>query len=323
MCPSPSLSDRLFRRRPARWFLCDGCWRTKRSWVPMSARLTCAGDLTKEEGALVSKVWQEGERLYRDLPWRNTCDPYAIMLSEIMLQQTQVARVRNYWDRFLGLFPTIDALASAETSLVLEMWQGLGYNRRALALKSCAEVCSQRYGGELPRSREELVALPGIGSATAGGILAFAHNEPAVYLETNVRTVFLHELFPEKDQVPDKEIAPHVQRTCSLDNPRGWYYALLDYGNYLKSTLPNPSRRSKHHSRQSTFEGSRRQKRAELVRVVLAQRDVSLEGLQDALCGFEAAHGRPEPDPELTRSIAEDLVKEGFFAKDGNRYRAV
>ncbi len=288
----------------------------------MGVHRTCASDLTKEEAALVSKVWQEGRRLYRDLPWRNTRDPYAIMLSEIMLQQTQAARVQKYWARFLDLFPTIDALASAETSLVLEMWQGLGYNRRALALKRCAEVCSRDYGGILPRSREELVALPGIGPATAGGILAFAYNEPGVYLETNVRTVFLHELFPDRDQVADREIAPHVERTCSLDDPRGWYYALLDYGNFLKSTLPNPSRRSKHHSRQSTFEGSRRQKRAELVRVLLAQRDVSLDDLQAALAEFEAAHGRPQPELELTCSIAEDLVKEGFFVKVGDRYSA-
>ncbi len=289
----------------------------------MGGHRTCASDLTKEEAALVSKVWEEGACLYRDLPWRNTCDPYAIMLSEIMLQQTQVARVQKYWARFLDLFPTVDALASAETSLVLEMWQGLGYNRRALALKRCAEVCSRDYGGTLPRSREELVALPGIGPATAGGIRAFAYNEPEVYLETNVRTVFLHELFCGREQVPDKEIIPHVERTCSADNPRSWYYALLDYGNFLKSTLPNPSRRSKHHSRQSTFEGSRRQKRAELVRVVLAQRDVSLVNLQRALAEFEAAHGRPEPELELTRSIADDLVKEGFFAKDGDHYRAM
>ncbi len=289
----------------------------------MESFRTCATDLTQRERALVSKVWREGERLYRDLPWRNTRDPYAIMLSEIMLQQTQVSRVQKYWGRFLDLFPTVDALASAETSLVLEMWQGLGYNRRALALKSCAEACSQRYDGALPRSREDLLALPGIGPATAGGICAFAYNEPGLYLETNVRTVFLHELFPEREQVPDKEIAPCVERTCSLDNPRGWYYALLDYGSYLKSTLPNPSRRSKHHSRQSAFEGSRRQKRAELVRVVLAQREVSLEGLHGALAEFEAAHGRPEPELELTRSIASDLVEEGFFAEEGNRYRAI
>ena len=162
----------------------------------------CAADLTPEESALVAKVWQEGLRLYRDLPWRNTRDAYAIMLSEIMLQQTQVSRVEKYWERFLALFPTLDALASAETSLVLEMWQGLGYNRRALALKRCAEVCSQQYGGQLPRSTEELLALPGIGPATAGGIRAFAYGEPGLYLETNVRTVFLHELFPGKAMCP-------------------------------------------------------------------------------------------------------------------------
>ena len=282
----------------------------------------CAADLTPEESALVAKVWQEGRRLYRDLPWRNTRDAYAIMLSEVMLQQTQVSRVEKYWERFLALFPTLDALASAETSLVLEMWQGLGYNRRALALKRCAEVCSQQYGGRLPRSTEELLALPGIGPATAGGIRAFAYGEPGLYLETNVRTVFLHELFPEQSDVPDKLIASHVERTCSADDPRGWYYALLDYGSYLKSVLPNPSRRSKHHSKQSKFEGSRRQKRAELVRVVLAQRTATLPQLQLALAEFEAAHGRPEPAMELTESIAADLAAEGFFSQEDGTYLA-
>ena len=91
------------------------------------------------ERAFISKIWDEGKRLYRVLPWRGISDPYAVLVSEVMLQQTQVARVEKYWDRFLKLFPTLDALASAETSLVLEAWQGLGYNRRALALKRCAE----------------------------------------------------------------------------------------------------------------------------------------------------------------------------------------
>ncbi len=288
----------------------------------MAQHRTCAGDLTCEERALVNKVWAEGERLYRDLPWRNTRDAYAIMLSEVMLQQTQVTRVVKYWDRFLTLFPTIDALASAETSLVLEMWQGLGYNRRALALKRCAEECSRQYAGQLPRTTEELLALPGIGPATAGGIRAFAYGEPGLYLETNVRTVFLHELFLGQTDVSDKQIALHVERTCSVDNPRGWYYALLDYGSYLKSTLPNPSRRSKHHSKQSKFVGSRRQKRAELLRVVLAWRRATLPQLHQALVEFEVAHGRPEPDLALTESIVADLVSEGFFTKQGENYVA-
>lgn len=278
---------------------------------------TCADDLSQQEISLVAKVWREGERLYRDLPWRNIDDPYAVMVSEIMLQQTQVARVEKYWQRFMTLFPTLDALASSETSLVLEMWQGLGYNRRALALKRTAELCSREHGGALPETLEELLALPGVGKATAGGVMAFAYQKPAMYLETNVRTVFIQELFPGRESVSDKELEPLVARTCSADDPRGWYYALLDYGSYLKSMLPNPSRRSKHHTKQSKFEGSRRQKRAELVRVVLAQRQASFNELCCALAEFERKQGRPAPDGELVRSIASDLVREGFFSQKG------
>ena len=278
---------------------------------------TYARNLTDQERAFVVKVTCEGTRLYRDLPWRGISDPYAVLVSEVMLQQTQVARVEKYWRRFLQLFPTLDALASADTSLVLESWQGLGYNRRALALKKTAEQCAYCYEGKLPESLEELLALPGIGKATAAGVRAFAFGKPGVYLETNVRTVFLHEFFPLDVDVPDKVIEPLVERTCSVEDPRGWYYALLDYGAYLKSVLPNPSRRSRHHSQQSRFEGSRRQKRAELVRVVLAQHQVTFLELCDALNGFEAAHDRPAVDPEVVRSITDDLVREGFFVQEG------
>lgn len=285
--------------------------------MPICSSNTWADDLSPAEQALVSKVWEEGGRRYRDLPWRGIDDPYAVLLSEIMLQQTQVARVEKYWQRFLSLFPTLDALASAETSLVLEMWQGLGYNRRALALKRTAEICSAEHGGMLPETLDGLLALPGIGKATAGGVMAFAYQKPAVYLETNVRTVFIHELFPDAEKVSDKQIEIPVQRTCSVDDPRGWYYALLDYGNYLKATLPNPSRRSAHHAKQSKFEGSRRQKRAELVRFVLAQREASFDDLLAALTLFEKGQGREAPDAALVRSIADDLAQEGFFARKG------
>lgn len=263
----------------------------------------------------ISKIWQEGKRLYRDLPWRRVHDPYAILVSEVMLQQTQVARVEKYWQRFLQLFPTLDALAAADTSVVLEMWQGLGYNRRALALKRTAEMCSEQYQGQLPGDYDQLLALPGIGKATAGGITAFAYEKPTLYLETNVRTVFLHEYFPGIDGVTDKELEPLVERTCSQDNPRGWYYALLDYGAYLKAHTVNLSRRSKHHSVQSKFEGSRRQKRAEVVRLVLAQRNVSFADIYEMLCAFEESHGRENPDTALVQSIIDDLVLEGFFAR--------
>ncbi|MEE0845189.1 MAG: adenine glycosylase [Eggerthellaceae bacterium] len=269
--------------------------------------------------AFVAYVQERGRELYRDLPWRGIVDPYAVLVSEVMLQQTQVKRVLSYWPRFLSAFPTLDALAAASTSDVLELWQGLGYNRRALALKRCADKCSCENGGKLPESADELVKLPGIGPATAAGVVSFAFDRPALYLETNVRTVFLHELFPGKDGVKDTEIAPLVQMTCPQQGVRAWYYALLDYGAHLKSVLPNPSRRSAHHMRQSAFEGSRRQKRAELVRIVLASapEGISVEAAALALDGEERAAGRPGVDAELVRSIAQDLAAEGFFKLEG------
>lgn len=270
--------------------------------------------LSPEEQAFIRKIWNEGSRLYRDLPWRAISDPYAILVSEIMLQQTQVSRVLKYWERFMKMFPTLDALAAAETRLVLEYWQGLGYNRRALALKRTAVICADQYQGMLPRTYEELLALPGIGKATAGGVMAFAFQKPVLYLETNVRAVYLHEFFPHQTEVSDKTLEPLVVRTCSEEDPRGWYYALLDYGAHLKATTTNPSRRSKHHSIQSTFKGSRRQKRAELVRVMLASSgDMSFDDLYRALEDFEHEQGRDTLEPELVQSIVNDLVKEGFF----------
>ena len=271
-------------------------------------------------------VWSQGRAQWRDLPWRNIDDAYAVLVSEVMLQQTQVARVLDYWPRFLSLFPTLDALAAADTALVLEQWQGLGYNRRALALKRCAEICSDTYDGILPSTYDELIALPGIGKATAAGVRAFAYQQPGIYLETNVRTVFLHELFADQEGISDKDIEPLVDLTCPEDDPRGWYYALLDYGAHLKQTLPNPSRRSKHYTKQSKFEGSRRQKRAEVVRIVLASEEegITFGDVAHELDAFEIKHKRnPPPAPDLLESILADLVEEGFFTYDARsgRYR--
>lgn len=269
-------------------------------------------------------VWTQGNVHWRDLPWRNINDAYAVLVSEVMLQQTQVKRVLDYWPRFLSLFPTIDALAAAETSLVLEQWQGLGYNRRALALKRCAEICSDLYEGTLPSDYHDLIALPGIGKATAAGVRAFAFQLPGVYLETNVRTVFIHELFADQEEVSDKEIEPLVALSCSEDDPRGWYYALLDYGAHLKQTLPNPSRRSKHYTKQSKFEGSRRQKRAEVVRVVLAAEEegIAFADIARDLDTFEQSHKRTPVDKAYLEAILSDLIQEGFFTYDEqtNRY---
>ena len=280
-----------------------------------------AGAPSPEEFA--ARVWDEGRARYRDLPWRGVDDPYAVLVSEIMLQQTQVARVERFWKRFLTAFPTIDALASGATSDVLELWQGLGYNRRALALKRAADQCSAERGGRLPATAEELEALPGIGPATAAGVMAFAYQRPATYLETNVRSVFLHELFPGREGVTDRELRPLVEATCDAGDPRGWYYALLDYGAYLKAAHPNPSRRSAHHARQSAFEGSRRQKRAWVVRRVLAEPEgVAADEVLAGLAAAERAAGRDVPDRALFDSIVADLAGEGFFTWENGRLRA-
>ena len=269
--------------------------------------------------AFRERIREQGRLHRRDLPWRYIEDPYAVLVSEVMLQQTQVKRVLDYWPRFLALFPTIDALASAGTSDVLEQWQGLGYNRRALALKRCADICAAEHGGRLPQTADELVKLPGIGPATAAGVVAFALDRPALYLETNVRTVFLHELFPGEEGIKDAALIPLVELACPADGVRDWYYALLDYGAHLKATLPNPSRRSAHHTRQSAFEGSRRQKRAELVRIVLA---AGPEGIDAAEAGAllnetERRAGRDGVGDEEIASIIDDLASEGFFKRVG------
>ncbi|MCL2403645.1 MAG: adenine glycosylase [Coriobacteriia bacterium] len=264
----------------------------------------------------VSQVLYEGGRHYRDFAWRMTRDPYAILLSEVMLQQTQVVRVVDYFERWLLRYPSIDALAAASTADVLADWQGLGYNRRALALKRLAVEVSEQQAGILPASYEGLQLLPGVGPATAAGVMAFAYNEFAPYLETNVRSVVLHELFAGQDEVCDKEVMAVVQQAaehlCStqLADARTWNYALLDYGAWLKKAFPNPSRRSKQHTKQSRFEGSFRQKRAQLLRAILMEPQQTRDELA-GVCELSLA------DTEAGLGV---LFKEGFIQCDNGRY---
>ena len=161
-----------------------------------------------------SMIRSEGVLRYRDLPWRRTRDPYIIWLSEVMLQQTQVPRVETRMPAWLDRFPTVHSLAQAAPSDVLDAWQGMGYNRRALALHKAAQRLVEDWDGEFPRDTRDLVALPGIGPATAQGIRSFAFDLPGVYLETNVRTVFLHHFFPDVPSVPDRELVPLIQAAC-------------------------------------------------------------------------------------------------------------
>lgn len=271
--------------------------------------------------AFVSLVWKMGHEHKRSgLPWRSISDAYGVYVSEVMLQQTQVSRVLKYWNSWMAAFPTLDALASASTSDILERWQGLGYNRRALALKKSAEVCACNYAGKLPTSIDELEGLPGVGPATAAGIMAFAYQQPSIYIETNVRSVFIHHFFSDTtEKVPDILLKPLVEATCSKTNPRDWYYALLDYGAYLKSTGVNPSRAAASYTRQSAFEGSWRQKRAFVIREVLAQPGISVNRVAELLNAEETAVGRTAVDDSDINRLIEELSSEGFFQVKGAR----
>jgi A/G-specific adenine glycosylase len=270
----------------------------------------------------VHLVLESGREHYRDLPWRTTRDPYRVLVSEVMLQQTQVARVLPKYAEWLERFPALAALAEAPLEPILELWSGLGYNRRALALKRAAQVACELYAGRLPETDAELQSLPGIGPSTAAGVRVFALDAPAVYLETNVRTVFLHDLLEGVEDVSDAHVRPlvHAALEAAMEEgvgPREWYTALLDRGAHLKRTVPNPSRRSAHHRSQSPFEGSRRQKRAWLLRAVMADPGRSADEYAYRLAEFERAAGRPEPAPGLPEELLAVLAGEGLLAREG------
>lgn len=267
----------------------------------------------------IARVWQQGMASYRDLPWRNIDDPYGVLVSEVMLQQTQVVRVLKFWPRFMAAFPTVDALAMAGNADVLELWQGLGYNRRALLLKRAAEVCAREHQGRLPETYEELLSLPGVGPATAAGVCNFALRANAPYLETNVRSVFLHELFPREEGVSDKRLLPFVEDCAATEEPRGWNYALLDYGAQLKAQTVNPSRRSAAYARQSPFVGSNRQKRAALLRCVLGHPEGVAVQRAWQLVDEELGQSGIEPaSDEQKHALVAQLVAEGFFSCKGD-----
>lgn len=159
--------------------------------------------------ALQETVWKYYHQHGRhDLPWRlpepdGSFDPYKILVSEIMLQQTQVPRVLPKFTEFLTKFPTGQELAEASLGEVLAAWSGLGYNRRAKFLWQAAQKVVRDFGGELPHTFEALESLPGIGKNTAGAVAAYAYNQPAIFLETNIRTIFIHHFFRDADLVPD------------------------------------------------------------------------------------------------------------------------
>lgn len=244
----------------------------------------------------------------RDLPWRKTADPYHILVSEIMLQQTQVDRVLLKYPRFLEVFSDFSTLAGAELSDVLAAWQGLGYNRRAIALQKCAQRIIMEFEGHLPADVAVLSTFPGIGKATASSICAFAFNMPVVFIETNIRRIYIHFFFGDREDITDTEILPLVGQTLDRKNPARWYNALMDLGTDLVKTIPNPNRRSRHYSRQPSFEGSDRKIRGEILRLLLTEQQLTRIDIA----------GKFSEGPARIYRILRTLEDEGFIRQSGS-----
>jgi A/G-specific adenine glycosylase len=258
-------------------------------------------------------VWAHyHEKGRHDLPWRlsepdGSFDAYKIMVSEVMLQQTQVARVIPKYHAFIEQFPKVQSLAAAPQAEVLKAWSGLGYNRRAKFLHQTAKEIIEQYDGIMPTTSNELVGLPGIGVNTAGAILAYAFNQPVVFIETNIRSVFIYHFFVSKAAVSDQAILELIRQTLDQHQPRKWYWALMDYGVYLKQTVPNPNQRSRHYTKQSKFQGSRRQLRGQVLRL-LGDHAYSRAGLDDSI------------NDERLPDVLRELLDENLIQRRGPRY---
>lgn len=216
-------------------------------------------------------MWDYFKTHERSMPWRENPTPYNVMVSEIMLQQTQVPRVMPKFLAFTARFPDVQTLAAAPLADVLAEWSGLGYNRRAKFLHEAAKAVVRDYDSVIPSTAEDLVSLPGIGPNTAGAILAYAFEQPVVFIETNIRTVIIHHFFADTDgTVTDAQIRDIMQQALSHEHPRQWYWALMDYGTHLKATAGGQLKRVHGYKKQSAFQGSRRQVRGAVLRELLA-----------------------------------------------------
>ena len=252
-------------------------------------------------------VWQYYKKEGRSLPWRKTKDPYFIMVSEFMLQQTQVGRVVDKYSAFIKKFPTIQKLAKAPLSDVIILWQGLGYNRRAKYLHDAAKQIVEKYKGVVPHRESELTALPGIGVYTARAIGAFAFSQPSVVIETNIRSVFIYHFFKTKEKVSDKELLPLIQESLDMKNPREWYFALMDYGTHIKQNHGSLVGKSLHFVKQKPFKGSEREVRGKIVRL-LVKKSLTKKDLETKI------------GDQRVSKILIDLCHQGLICKINSHY---
>jgi len=255
------------------------------------------------------KIFAWYQKNQRELPWRKTRDPYSILVSEVMSQQTQIGRVIPKYEAFLKAFPTVEALSQVSTGEVLRMWSGLGYNRRALNLQKAAKVIVEEYKGVFPQSLKEIEKLPGIGRYTARALACFAFDQQVAVVDTNIRKVIAVEFF--NGQLPDEKIIEEVaQGILPQEKAYEWNQALMDYaGAVLKENkIPIP--------KQSHFFTSNRYLRGQIIKQLLLCHSCSLGELES----YFEERGRKVTKNELI-FIIDTLQKEGFLKRQGEIVR--
>ncbi|MDE0243644.1 MAG: A/G-specific adenine glycosylase [Candidatus Kaiserbacteria bacterium] len=260
---------------------------------------------------LLSQVLQFDTDNRRSFPWRQSYDPYHVLVSEYMLQQTQTGRVVEAFSNFLSRFPSVHDLASAKRQDVLACWVGLGYNRRAVALQNTAKLLVSEHDGIVPSDEEALRSLPGIGPYTAAAIVIFAYNKRAIAIETNIRTVVVHHCMHGESDVSDTSIATVMERLLSEAERRSLAYrdlyaALMDYGAHLKRSGIRVSCRNT--SSQGTFKGSVRQARGVIIKTLVS-----------GTCSVTDRHIVPCTRQTWEQALS-GLIRDGMIEKSGGGY---
>jgi A/G-specific adenine glycosylase len=215
----------------------------------------------------------------RDFPWRRTTDPYNILVSEVMLQQTQAQRVVPYYEKFIDDFPTLKDLARAKNNEVLKVWSGLGFNNRAIRLKEMALIIQNDFNTTFPRKFDQLLILKGIGSYTAAAILAFAFNKKVAVIDTNIRRVLIHELHLNQN-ISQKRLSEIALSVIPKGKSRVWHNALMDYG-AIYATAKKTKIKSK--SKQSPFKGSEREVRGKILKLLLEKKKIEKSNLAEII----------------------------------------
>jgi A/G-specific adenine glycosylase len=246
----------------------------------------------------------------RRLPWRMTLDPYSILVSEIMLQQTQVTRVIPKYCEFLSKFPSLDSLSFAPRSTIFQIWQGLGYWKRALNLQATCLQIYNDYNGQFPTKQSILEGMPGIGPYTSAAVTCFAFNRPVVFIDTNIRKVYRHFFFAGNPDVSDEILFPIARKALWHEDPRSWHYALFDYGSIV--LRKKSGKISGNFSKTVPYKGSVRQLRSKIIHLILNSPNqlISRIVLHQILDKMKSHYIDGAPQKAITSLIKDAIIKD-------------